>query len=145
MGTKQATSGFDLWDEAPAAAAIPVPKKSHIPAVLPPHPGQSYNPNDNDYKSLIDKASKTELGELEKKEKYQKAIHNYKVVDRLPSSSDEESSSEDEASGPKIAVNAKTVNKKKTIAQRNKQKRNQAVLKTHAAAKSAKANAKQYE
>ena len=61
-------SEFDLWgNEAVPPTVAP---KSHIPAVLPPHPGQSYNPTDKDYSQLIDKAAETEIGEISAKEQH---------------------------------------------------------------------------
>jgi hypothetical protein len=93
---------------------------SHIPAVLAPHPGQSYNPENTDYNRLIDKAANAEQDRLEERRKYQQAIHEFKVVDRLPSSSEEEESGDEQTPANQNAgINPPTQNKKKTRKQRN--------------------------
>ncbi|CAG9314823.1 unnamed protein product [Blepharisma stoltei] len=75
---------YDLWNDDTQATA-PETKKTHIPAVLAPHPGQSYLPSKEEHNDLLEKIIEEEENAEAKKQKVNEILNSYKVVDDLPS------------------------------------------------------------
>jgi len=110
---------FDLWDSPAAPQPKPEVPLSHIPAVIPPLPGQSYNPSSaalsQAWSKVVDEEEEKEIAKMS----YQQAIHGFQVVekDALIASDD------DEAQGQDFSRNAPTLNRKFTKKKMNKKVR----------------------
>lgn len=116
------TEVFDLWDEEPSTTVSKKPEFSHIPAVINPHPGQSYRPEAVYHEDVLEKIVEEEyLKELDEK-KHQEIINGYKVIENDPSPVESE---DDEPinfrKNPTVKVKYYT-NTEKNIKDRNKLK-----------------------
>lgn len=64
---------YDLWDDADAVDCKKKPSVKRRDKRPPPHPGQSYNPDPEDHKRLLNKVAQKELRYLKKKASINKA------------------------------------------------------------------------
>jgi len=74
---------YDLWEQE---QEVPLREKpnQHIPAVIPPHPGQSYKPDSPSHKSLLEKVIDEEAKSEHQTHVYNMTVNNYKVVEEDP-------------------------------------------------------------
>lgn len=116
---KANSSLFDLWDSPSEAQLKPEVPLSHIPAVIPPLPGQSYNPST----ASLSQAWSRVLSEEEEKEaaklSYREAIHGFQVVEK----DTQIASDDEEAQGQDFSRNAPTLNRKPSKKKMNKKVR----------------------
>lgn len=109
---------FDLWSSPPSSKPTNPPPLSHIPAVIPPLPGQSYNPSATALKDTWSKVLTEEVKKDYEKEAYKQAVQGYQVVEK-----DTEIVSEEETNEDRYCKNPPTLNKKPNKAKINKRLR----------------------
>jgi hypothetical protein len=133
---------FDLWEED-ALGGAPVGKSyenSHIPAVIRPHPGQSYRPDSTFHSNILEKVAQEEAVKEQDEIRHQEIINGFKVVDYDPSPEQ----SEDET--PAVFVQNPPVKVKYlTNTQKNVKKRNQLKEKLKRIISQDKKSQKQFE
>lgn len=84
---------YDAWENKPEGkTANP---KSHIPAIIPPLAGQSYNPKDQDREKVLLKIALEEQEALQSKEQIDRALHSYNIVDEVPQTPEESEADEE--------------------------------------------------
>jgi septum formation topological specificity factor MinE len=107
---------FDMWQEENEGSYH---KPSHIPAVISPHPGQSYRPEKNYHQEILEKIVEEEqIKEIDEK-KHNEVVNSFRVIDNDPSPVQ----SEDEIP-VEFAKNPRVVEKYLTNTQRNIKMRN---------------------
>ncbi len=130
---------MDLWGDAKPATGASEPKKSAkhfkscLPAVVPPHPGQSYNPASADYKELLKRAIEFEKQKEQQDRKALETLQPQRALNLLQKNGEEpqpepKAEIEPEAEAPmtdlKISMNKPVDDsKRKTPAQRNRERK----------------------
>ena len=108
---------FDMWSGDGKGVAGQI---SHIPAVINPHPGQSYRPDKLYHEDILDRVVQEEQVKQNDSEKHVEVINSYRVIDEdhTPEESEDETPAE-------FIRNPKVVEKYMTNTQKNIKKRNQ--------------------
>jgi hypothetical protein len=114
----EAGETFDLWAEDREAAPL---EKSHIPAVLRPHPGTSYRPEALGHAQVLEKVAAEESRKEEDLKKHAEVVNSFRVVEE--DSSPDLSAAEEEGE-TEFVKNRTVVAKYLTNTQRNVKERN---------------------
>mmetsp|Transcript_13423 Transcript_13423/g.25261 ORF Transcript_13423/g.25261 Transcript_13423/m.25261 type:complete len:363 (+) Transcript_13423:1278-2366(+) len=91
---REKTEVYDIWGEEEQRKKSTIPN-SHIPAILPPLAGQSYNPKDEDRERVLLKVAAEEQDDIADTEHADKVLHGFTIVDEVQRTP-EESENEDE-------------------------------------------------
>ena len=115
------TGVFDLWggEEAQGEKREQEGRLDHIPAVIPPLPGQSYNPRKPDLETAWSKVLTEETQKDHAASEHQRIVHGFTVVETdavIPSDSEGEGETQ-------FRKNPPTLNRKPTKAKVNKKMR----------------------
>ena len=110
---------FDLWQEEGEGSFEKTYENAHIPAVIRPHPGQSYRPEAVSHEDVLDKVVEEEAVKEEDEKRLSQLLNGYQVLDYDPSPEQ----SEDEAP-PDFTHNPPVKVKYLTNTEKNIKKRN---------------------
>lgn len=78
--TPDTTTEFDLWGQEQGGTRVVWPE-SHIPAVIPAKPGQSYRPSEGDHAQVLSAIVHEEELKLQKAEEYRRMTESYRVLE----------------------------------------------------------------
>lgn len=81
---------FDLWSEETPSSHTNKPEFSHIPAVINPHPGQSYRPEAVYHEDMLEKIVEEEHNKEQDEIKHQEVVNGYRVIENDPSPAESE-------------------------------------------------------
>jgi hypothetical protein len=129
--TGKDTGVFDLWDDE--ASSKPKDAKSHIPAVLPPMAGQSYNPKDEDKERVLLRIVEEENAAVIAKEEQEKVLNSFTIVDKVALTPEQSEEEEEEGylQNPPVSAEKKLTEKQRRhrllIKQTEKVSKSQAV------------------
>lgn len=110
---------FDLWSTSESSKQKGDVRLSHIPAVIPPLPGQSYNPSSSALSQTWSQVLQEEEQKEREKQAFQEAIHGFKVVEK----DTEILSDQEETPAQAFSKNPPTLNRKPTKKKMNKKVR----------------------
>ena len=113
------TEVFDLWEEEGQGSFEKNYQNSHIPAVIKPHPGQSYRPEAVYHEDVLEKVVEEEAVKEEDEKRLNQVLHGYQVVENDPSpEQSEDDDSITNTKNPPVKVKYLT-NTEKNIKKRN--------------------------